>query len=89
VDHVRIPEYVSWHDVGTDLVIFNQQDNTYHALSSTGSEIWRAIGREGPIDPIVSQLRQRYPDAADTIDTDVRAFLADAVRLGLIVPLSA
>ncbi len=89
MDHVRISAHVSWHDVGVDLVIFNQQDGTYHALGRTGSEIWRAIGREGPIDRVVALLGQRYPDAADTIDAHVRAFLADAVRLGLIVPLPA
>jgi hypothetical protein len=85
VNHVRIPDHVTWHDAGVDLIVFNQQDGTYHALDRTGSEIWRAIGREGPIDPIVALLRQRYPDAAGDIDADVRAFLADAARLGLLV----
>jgi len=85
VDYVRIPEHVTWHDVGADLVVFNQQDGTYHALGRTGSEIWRAIAREGPIGPIVALLRQRYPDAAVAIADDVHTFVARAASLGLLV----
>lgn len=81
---VRIPDHVTWHDAGVDLVLFNQQDGTYHALGRTGSEIWRAIAGEGLIDPAVAALRGRHPEAA-TIERDVRAFVADAVRLGLLV----
>ena len=87
--HVRIPDHVTWHDAGVDLILFNQQDGTYHALGRSGSEIWREIGREGTIDPVVAVLRQRYPQAADAIDADVRAFVADAVRLGLLIVLPA
>jgi len=85
LQRVRIPDYVTWHDAGVDLVLFNQRDGSYHALDRSGSEIWRAIGREGPLEPVVALLRERYPQAAGAIDADVRAFVADAARLGLIV----
>jgi coenzyme PQQ synthesis protein D (PqqD) len=85
VDRVRIPEYVTWHDAGVDLVLFNHRDGTYHALDRAGSEVWRALGRDRPIAAVVALLRERYPQSAATIDADVRAFVSDAVRLGLIV----
>jgi hypothetical protein len=80
-----VPEHVTWHDVDADLVVFNQQDGTYHALDRTGSEVWRAVAREGRLGAVVAELRLRYPDAAEVIAEDVRDFVARAARLGLLV----
>jgi hypothetical protein len=82
---VRVPGHVVWHDVDADLVVFNAHDGTYHALDRAGSEVWRAVAREPRLDAVVAELRRRYPDAADVIAQDVRAFVNRAARLGLLV----
>src|SRR5262245_26887769 len=82
---VRVPEHVTWHDVDADLVVFNQRDGTYHALDRVGSEIWRALARDGRCGAVVAELRQRYPEDAAVIAQDVSGFLNQAARLGLLV----
>lgn len=82
---VRVPPHVTWNDVDADLVVFNQQDGTYHAFERVGSDVWRAIARESRLAVVVAELRARYADAAQEIAADVSEFVGRAARLGLLV----
>ena len=87
---VRVPDHVSWSDVDADLVVFNQQDGTYHALDRVASDIWRALARRGNCGAAFAELHERYPDAAAAvIADDLRGFVDRAARLGLLVAWDA
>lgn len=82
---VSVPDHVTWHDGGVDLVVFNGHDGTYHAFDGVGSDIWRALARDGRLSVAAADLRQRYHDDAGAIDGDLRAFVDHAAGLGLLV----
>ena len=82
---IRVAKHVTWHDVDADLVVFNQQDGTYHAFDRVGSDVWRALARFGRLNAVVAELRLCYLGDADAVAEDVRAFVNDVVRLGLVV----
>jgi hypothetical protein len=85
---VYVPEHIIWHDGGVDLVVFNGLNGTYHAFDGVGSDIWRALARDGRLSTAASELRQRYEDDAGAIDGDLRAFVDHALSLGLLEPSS-
>ena len=80
-----MPEHVSWHDGGGDLVVFNRLDGTYHAFDGIGSDIWRAIARDGRLGAVIAELRHRYEDDGRAIDDDLDWFVEHASSLGLLV----
>src|SRR5262245_16859515 len=80
-----IADHVTWNDVDADLVVFNQQDGTYHAFDRVGSDIWRAIAHHGRLGAVVAELRQRYVDDTEAIAEDIGGFVDHAARLGLLV----
>src|SRR5262245_20084689 len=82
---VFVAEHVTWNDVDTDLVVFNQQDGTYHAFDRVGSDVWRAIAHHGRLGAVVAELRQRYVDDTEAIAEDIGGFVDHAARLGLLV----
>jgi hypothetical protein len=82
---VRVAPHVSWNDVNADLVVFNTQDGTYHALDRSGSEVWRAVARDSRLATVIAELRTRYPEASAAIADDVIDFVGRAARLGLLV----
>lgn len=82
---VSVPDHITWHDGGVDLVIFNGQDGAYHAFDGVGSDIWRALARDGRMSVVATDLRQRYQDDAGAIDGDLRTFVERAASLGLLV----
>jgi hypothetical protein len=80
-----VPEHVTWHDAGADLVVFNRLDGTYHAFDGVGSDIWRALARDGRLWAVAAELRQQYEDHGQTIDDDLDGFVERASSLGLLV----
>jgi hypothetical protein len=80
-----MPEHVTWHDAGVDLVVFNRVDGTYHAFDRVGSDIWRAVARDGRLSSVSAELRQRYQDDERAIDDDLGGFVEHASHLGLLV----
>ena len=82
---VFVAEHVTWNDVDADLVIFNQQDGTYHAFDRVGSDVWRAVARNGRLNAVVAELRRLYADDANALAEDVTGFVNQAARLGLLV----
>ena len=84
VTTVSVPDHVTWHDAGVNLVVFNGDDGTYHAFDGVGSDIWRALACDGRLSVAAAALRQRYHDEAGAIDGDLRAFVDRASTLGLL-----
>ena len=79
---------VSWTDAGGELVIFDRERGSYHALNGSASAIWRALGDGGSADTVVERLAGRFVADRDAITADVAAFLSSALAGGLIVEVA-
>ena len=87
---LSIPDSVVWVDVEADvdgdLVLFNSENDTYHSLDATAGYLWRGIAGGDDLGKIVAELTLRYDDDG-LIVHDVRAFVDEAVALGLLALL--
>jgi hypothetical protein len=75
----------SWTDAGGELLIFDRERGSYHALNGTGSRIWRAMGEGAAQSDIVARLAAEFDADPAVISGDVAEFLARGVAGGLIV----
>ncbi|MEZ0243750.1 MAG: PqqD family protein [Sphingomonas sp.] len=82
---LSIAPYISWNPVEGELALFDSRTGTYHALNGSGAAIWRAIASGKSEVETTDQLAAEHGAARETVAADVRAFIADALSLGLLV----
>jgi hypothetical protein len=87
---LSIPDSVVWVDVDADadtgLVLFNSAADTYHSLDPTAAFLWRRIAVGDGMGEISATLTRRY-DEDEVIVRDIRAFVDEAIALGLLTVL--
>jgi hypothetical protein len=85
---LSVPDSVVWVDVEADaeseLVLFNSEADTYHSLDPAAGFVWRSIARGDGMVKIVAALSSRYVGDGVVILRDVRAFIDEAIGLGLL-----
>jgi hypothetical protein len=54
------------------------------ALNQTGALIWKLVNGRRTAEEITAAVRNRYPDAPDTVAEDVRALLTKLAEEGFI-----
>lgn len=79
-----IADGVAWIEVEGDIVALDPDSVEVHLISGTGALIWHRIDGADTIDAIVSDLADRFAAPRETINRDVRAFVAHATGLGLV-----
>lgn len=79
-----IPGHVVWNDVAGELVLFNSDDGTYHALNAVASGLWRSIASGAPLADLVASLCRAHRQDAAVIETDVRLFIERALDQDLL-----
>lgn len=84
-----VPDSIVWADFDFDgdgeLVLFNSEAGTYHALDRIAGFLWRRIAAGDDLAVIIPALRRSYDGDCAVIVSDVRSFIDRAVRLGLLV----
>ena len=80
-----IPRHIVWQDVAGDLVLFNRDNESYHALNEIASSIWRSIAQSQPLAAIIDALGVEYHADAAMIACDVRQFVQEALQHGLLI----
>lgn len=82
---LAIPDHIVWQNVVGDLVVFDAQEGTYHALNGSAAAIWREISAGKGEGTIAAALAEACGAALADVTRDVGAFVADAVAKGLLV----
>lgn len=78
-------ETISWTDTGGELLLFERERGSYHALNGSGSVIWRAMSDGAAETDIVAKIAADFAADPATIAADVTEFLDRGVAAGLIV----
>ena len=83
---VPIPNPVAVQEVGTDgwTLLVNPDTAGAMAVNQTGAFIWRLIDGWRSTAGIAAAVRERFPDAPDTVAEDVRALLTKLAEEGFI-----
>lgn len=58
--------------------------DSVYTLNAVGTTIWDAIVQPVPLDRLVASIVDEFDVTPDQARADVRAFLADLARLGLV-----
>jgi hypothetical protein len=73
-------------DVGGKAVLIDPSGRHVIELNAVGSLVWRALDGEREVEDLVEVVLEAVTDdvAPETVDRDVRAFLAELDRLALL-----
>lgn len=80
---------VAYEVIEGELVAINLGSGAYFSIQGSGVDIWHALLRGSPLDAIISDIRGRYPDAAEAVEVDARRFVERTVQEHLLVPSGA
>jgi hypothetical protein len=78
---------MSSSDQGAELVIYDRDSGSYHALNASASAIWRVLEFHNSPQQIVEAVAKDMAVGTDEIRADVSDFLLQAHAAGLIVAL--
>ena len=92
VPDVPIPNPAAVEEVGTDgwTLLVNPDTAGAMAVNQTGALVWKLVDGRRTTEEIATAVRDRFPDAPDTVAEDVRALLTKLAEEGFIgreVPL--
>ena len=81
---VRHPEVESNRLPDQTVLLFQKDTSLAVPVNAEGAAIWKMCDGAHTIDQIVDKLAEIYDQERSRIDQDVRAFLGELVRLGLV-----
>lgn len=79
------PEHVGWVRDGRVCLLVHFESGARRALSASGSRIWELVCEHGALEPVLSALREEYPDAPEGLHDQVLALLEQLVAEDLLV----
>jgi hypothetical protein len=65
-------------------VLLNLETGAYHGLNPTGLATWDSIDGVRTLTQLAEAVRARFPDAPDTLRTDVMRFVESALERDLV-----
>ncbi len=86
VPDVPIPNPEVVQEAGTDgwTLLVNPDTAGAMAVNQTGALIWKLVNGRRTADEITAAVRNRFPDAPDTVAEDVHALLTKLAEGGFI-----
>ena len=86
VPDIPIPNPAAVQEVGTDgwTLLVNPDTAGAMAVNQTGALIWKLVNGRRTAEEITAAVRNRFPDAPDTVAEDVRALLTKLAEEGFI-----
>lgn len=82
---IKINEKLSWRDVNDELVALDVVTGEYHVFNDIGRMIWLHIAEsKTDMDSLVSAILNGYETQAHGVEADVREFIDDLLKRGLL-----
>jgi len=82
---IRPAPSLTWPPVAGEMALYDARDGCYHVLNSSAAAIWTAIAAETPVERVATDLAIAHGVPIEAMRTDVDAFIAEALQLGLLV----
>ena len=71
--------------VGGETVILHLGNGTYYGLDPVGSMLWEGLKAGQPVSKVCDAILEKYDVERETVEQDLRRFLAELAENGLIV----
>lgn len=81
---VSIPEAVAWQQVGDEVVLLDARGGEYHNLNDVAGRMWRALDESADVAAAYALLCEIYDVDAETLRSDLGAFIGQLVEKGLL-----
>ena len=82
---IKINEKLSWRDVNDELVALDVVTGEYHVFNDIGRKIWLHIADHNPdMNALISAILDEYETQAHDVEADVREFIDDLLKRGLL-----
>lgn len=78
------PTSLTWHVVGTDVVVLDLEGSVYLKLNGSGRVLWELLADAATCETLVSALVDAYGIDEVTAEADVREFVAELRRRNLL-----
>ena len=75
---------LSWRELDGKIMLLDIASSSYLSISGAGSVIWTALVKGATFDELISAVEAEFDVDHDTATTDVREFVDDLVRRGLL-----
>jgi hypothetical protein len=85
---IRTP-WVANQVIDGEAVLIAFETGAYYSSERTGASVLSLLERQAPVSEIVARLSATHDASSETIEADVRAFIAHLSQEGLIVPCDA
>ncbi len=79
----RIAPHVMFEELGHEIVLLDMEKGMYFGLNATGKLIWQELRQGASVEQLAARLAELAEDRA-RVEVDLRAFLADLDKRGLI-----
>jgi hypothetical protein len=78
------PTALTWHVVGTEVVVLDLEGSVYLKLNGSGRVLWELLVDAAGTDALAAALVDAYGIAEDRARADVDEFLGELRRRGLL-----
>lgn len=75
-------------EVNDEIVLMNLERDRCYGLGSTGSDLWRRLGKPVQVSRLLEQMREEYDAPAGALEADVLRTLRQLAEEGLIEVVS-
>lgn len=84
-ERLTIPTSVLFRDLGGEAVLLELESGTYFGLDGVGTRIWSLIAEHGRLDRVRAALLAEFDVEPEVIEEDLRSFVAELMRRGLVI----
>jgi hypothetical protein len=74
-----------WSELGDEVVILDLASSSYLGLEEVGAAVWGMLAEPCTVRELEARLMTEYQVDQDTLSLDLRPFLEDLVKRGLVV----
>lgn len=75
---------LTWHVVGSEVVVLDLEGSVYLKLNGSGRVLWQLLADAASPERLVDALVEEYGIEQDLAEADVRAFVDELRRRGLL-----
>jgi hypothetical protein len=78
-------DFLTWREVGDELVVFNAERGTYLTLNASAKELWQDLANGTTVAELVHSLCARFDLSVEQASDDVESFLFSLSQRELLV----
>jgi len=75
---------VLFESIDDESVLLNLKDGCYYGLNAVGRAVWESLDRPKTIDEVISDVKLRFHEHPESVESEIYDFLEELTRPGLV-----